>query len=87
MTLFHPGLGSSERLWCYFKDLTHTVLSNKHTNVTWEVVASAVGQTLPGAAIPAQAQGTSGREILPGCYIDEETEVRKSILPQAESAI
>lgn len=59
MTLFHPGLGSSERLWCYFKDLAHIVLSNKHANVTWEVVASAVGQTLPGAAIPAQAQRTS----------------------------
>lgn len=59
MALFHPWLGSKERLWCYFKYLAHIVLSNKHGNVTWEVVASAVGQTLPGAAIPAQAQGTS----------------------------
>lgn len=28
MTLFHSVLGSSERLWCYFKDLAHIVLSN-----------------------------------------------------------
>lgn len=59
MALFHPGLGSSERLWCYFKDLAHIVLSSKHVDVTQEVVAPAVAQTLPGAAVPAQAQGTS----------------------------
>ena len=59
MGLFHPGLGASEKFWCYFKDLAHIVLSNKHSDVTQEVVAPAVAQTLPGAAVPAQAQGNS----------------------------
>lgn len=59
MTLFHPVLGSSKRLRHYFKDLALNVLPNKHANVTQEVVALAVGQTLPGTAIPAHAQGTS----------------------------